>query len=355
MNMQSEFNKMLTNIEQIIITLIEENRYSFQLIRSIEILSNKINVELDKLDYSVDSLQIIDDYFNNALQKNKLDIEICTSVTIYLSQVLILSCNGIWSIEHKLFSLHDEVLGTEELWIYSLWIATYNTGFVTRPHHIFINNIATNKSEIQKTVSLRISEIKSYKPESNYDNTYNLCGLDNFIKEGHDFYLDTALLISHLSIISGIPEKKLNKSVNSLKLIDKFVHTDGKNILIDVDDFDEKTFLSLLVYVGEVIIKAVNGEWKLSADKFRTGSVFSYHWTIKIFNSKGKELKVFIGNICDNLSTHTYDGCRIKRIVELYIRANQQESLNKIEYVWHDTKPYPKKRIWKKVLKDTVT
>jgi hypothetical protein len=348
--MQSEYNRMLANIEQIIITLIEENRYSCQLVRSTITLSNEISVELDKLDYSVGSLQLIDDYFNNAPETKKIDIEICVSVTIYLSQVLILSCNGIWLIEHKLFSLHDEVLETEELWFYSLWIATYNTGFVTRPHHIFINNIATNKSEIKKTAFLRISEIKSYKPKNNYDNRYNLCGLDNFTKEGYDFYSDTALLISHLSIISGIPEKKLNKSVNSLKLIDEFVRNDGRDILIDVDEFDEKTFLSLIVYVGEVIIKAVDGEWKLSVEKFRTGSVLSYHWTVKIFNSKGEELKAFIRNICDNLSRHTYDGCRIKRIVELYIHANQQESFNKIEHVWRDTKPYPKKRIWRNEL-----
>jgi hypothetical protein len=349
--MQSKLNKMLTNIEQIIITLIEENRYSYQLIRSIKVLSDEMNIKLDKLDYSVNSLHIIDNYLNNTLEKNKLDVEIYISATIYLSQVLILSCNGIWSIEHKLFSMRDEVLKTEELWIYSLWIATYNTGFVTRPHQIFINNIAANNSELQRIVYLRISEIKSYKPEDNYDNRYNLCGLDNFIKEGHDFHSDRALLISHLSIISGIPEKKLNKSINSLQLIDKFVRVNGKNILIDVEDFDEKTFLSLIVYIGEVIIKAVDGEWKLSAEKFRTGSIFSYHWTIKIFNSKDEELKAFIHNICDNLSRHTYDGCRIKRIVDLYIRANQQEMVNKIEHVWCDTKPYLKKRIWRNELK----
>jgi hypothetical protein len=159
------------------------------------------------------------------------------------------------------------------------------------------------------------------------------------------------LLIVKLSNTLNIPLNKLNRSVNSLKLIDESIRADPKNTLYNSDRFDENSFLSLLVYIGEVIIKAVDGKWKTNPERIHiTGHGPQYHWNLRILNSEGRVLKDFINNICGHISIHGYRGCRIKKQVELYIAADKKRD----EYTWYDFKPYYKKRIWKMELTDPL-
>jgi hypothetical protein len=353
--MENKFNRIFANVEQIIITLLKENRYSYQLARSIKLLSDEIDVELDRLDYSVNSLILIDNYFDKTTDKKNISLEIYLAITIYTSQVFILYCNGIWSVLAEVFSLPERILRTgEELCYYSLKIVVYDTDFVIHPQYIIMNNMLENKSKLNSDTTELISTIESDASktrETHYYSRYKLASLDELIKKRKDFNSEIPLLISILSNAFNIPEKKFNKSVNSLNFINEFIRTDGKNknILYDTDPFDQHLFLALLVYVGEVIIKAVDGKWKVNPERiYITGFGPQYHWNLRILNSEGRVLKDFVSNICDHLSIHGYTNCRIRRQVELYIIADKKRD----EYTWYDFQPYYKKRIWKMELTD---
>ena len=352
--MEDNLNRVFANVEQIIITSLKENRYSYQLLWSIKLISKELNISLYKLNYSAASLLIIDSYLDKLIDKKAVRLEIYLSITIYFSQVLILCCNAIWSVRAEAFLSAEEVLMVgEELWIYYLHIIVYSSSFIIHPQYITMNNMFSRKSNLKREAIKLISgtEIHTNKLEEYYYNRYNLAGLDSLMAEGKDFNLEISLLIISLSDTLNIPVNKLNKSVNSLKLIDESIRTDARNMSYDTDTFDENSFLSLLVYVGEVIIKAVDGKWKVNPERIHiTGHGPQYHWNLRILNSEGRVLKDFINNICGHLSIHSYMGCRIKRQVELYISADKKRD----EYTWYDFKPYYKKRIWKMELTDPL-
>jgi hypothetical protein len=353
--MQNKFRRIFTDVEQIIITSLLENRYSHQVVRSINVLSNETGIPLANLDCSVNSLSLIDNYLNSLTDKKTLGLEVYLSITIYLSQVSILACNGIWTVKSNVFSSSEEVLRTgERFWIYSLHIVIYDSSFITYPQYDAMNNILRNKSHLKREATKLVSAIKIDKSkirEAHYYNRYQLAGLDRLIEE-KDFDSEIPLLISSFSKAFNIPEKKLNKSVNSLTLINESIRTQGKNknILYDTDPFDRHLFLALLVYIGEVIIKAVNGKWKVNPERIHiTGSGPQYHWNLRILNSEGRVLKDFLNNICAHLSIHGYMNCRINKQVELYISADKKRD----EYTWYDFQEYNnKQKIWKMELID---
>jgi hypothetical protein len=347
--MQNKFNKLFTLVEQVIITLIQENRYSFQLIKSIDTLSIKMNVLPEQLDCSISSLQLVDNYLNGLKEKEKLDIETCLSITIYFSQVSILACNGIWSIECDkcLLPGRDDFYAEDEsVWVYSLIIEIYSTGFMLHPHYIVMDNISSQSSELEREVTAHASQFTQHETDEIHHFRYELSGLETWINEGHNFYLEIPFLISRLSDVLSIPKSKLNKSVNSLRLVNNRVHASGENFLCDQEYFDEISFLALTVYIGEVVIKAVKGEWRISAEKFQLGSIRKYRWVMKIFNSKDRELEDFLFNMRSSLRKYTYEQFRADSLVKYYIRADREQD----DTIWRDTTPYPKTRVWKKVL-----
>jgi hypothetical protein len=145
----------------------------------------------------------------------------------------------------------------------------------------------------------------------------------------------------------------LNKSVNSLKLIDEVIRIKGErlNLLSYKNSLNYKTFFALTVYIGEVIVKAIDGEWRISAEKSRLGNGNQYRWMIRISNSQGRELGGFIDHIQQQLWEYSYPGCRFHGLVKSYIR----EDRNQDDSTWRDfnrLKPDWEGRIWKNELED---
>lgn len=344
-------NKLFATVEQIIITLLEENRYSFQVARSIELLSLEMNLSSQQLDYSINSLRLIDNYINNLISKSELNLEIYLSITIYLSQVLILSCDGFWSIEYKKCLLpgrEDFYECDEDTWMYSLVIEIYCDGFVLYPQYVIMDSMNGEKSGLEQEVISTVDIIKNYQIDTKkLTNRYDFSGLEILINKGLDFYSEIIpLSVSRLSDILNIPRKKLNKSVSSLKLVSECIRTNGEIFLCDRDFFDEEAFLILSIYIGEVIIKSINGEWKISSEKIHLGEILKYRWTMKIFNSKAKELDRFMFDMVNSLREYSYKQFNAKSLVEGYIRTDREQD----DTIWRDTTIYPKTRIWKKVL-----
>jgi hypothetical protein len=348
--MQNRFNRIFTDVEQIIITSLLENRYSHQVVRSIKTLSDEIGIPLEQLDCSVNSLHLIDDYLNSLKGKEKLGVEVCLSITTYFSQVLILSCNGVWAIETNgclLPGREDFYAEDESIWVYSLTLEIYPTGSHLYPHYLVVNNIDSDKSELKQEVTNLISILNEKEIKEMYYGRYELSGLGTLIDEGFDFYTEIPSLISKLADFLDIPEKKLNKSVSSLKLVSERVRAHEEDFLCDQEYFDEISVLALAVYIGEVIIKAVRGRWEISCKKIHIIDIRKYRWTMKIFNSQNLELTRFLFDIRNCLREYNY-GFRADLLVKYYIRADR----NQDDTIWEDMKPCPKKRIWKQVLSE---
>jgi hypothetical protein len=349
--MQNKFRRIFADAEQIIITSLLENRYSHQVIRSIKVLADETNISLEQLDCSVNSLHLIDDYLNSLKNKEKLGLEVYLSITIYFSQVLILSCNGVWAIETDgclLPGREDFYAEDESIWVYSLTLEIYPTGSHLYPHYLVIDNIASEKSELKQKIINLSSSLKNREIKEMYYGRYELRGLGTLIDEGFDFYTEIPSLISKLADFLDIPEKKLNKSVASLKLVSERVHMYEKDFLCDQEYFDEISVLALAVYIGEVIIKAINGRWELSSKKIHIVDIRKYRWTMKIFNSQNLELTRFLFDIGNCLREYTCQSFRADLLAKYYIRADRQQD----DTIWRDTKSCPKKRIWKQKLSE---
>jgi hypothetical protein len=347
--MQNKFRRIFADAEQIIITSLLENRYSHQVVRSIKVLADETNISLEQLDCSVNSLHLIDDYLNSLKNKDKLGLEVYLSITIYFSQVLILSCNGVWSIETDgclLPGRCDFYAEDESIWVYSLTMEIYPTGSHLYPHYLVVDSISDDKSELQQKAITLISSLEDKEIEEMYFCRYELSGLGTLIDEGFDFYTEIPSLISKLADFLDIPEKKLNKSVASLKLVSERVHVYEEDFLCDQEYFDEISVLALVIYIGEVIIKAVQGRWELSSKKIHIVDIRKYRWTMKIFNSQDLELTDFLFSVLCGLREYTCQQFRADLLVKLYIRADRQQD----DTIWRDTKPCPKKRIWKQKL-----
>jgi hypothetical protein len=349
--MQNRFNRIFTDVEQIIITSLLENRYSHQVARSIKILSIETGIPLEQLDCSVSSLSLIDDYLNSLTNKEKLCLEVYLSITIYFAQVLILACNGVWAIETDTCLLpgrEDFYAEDEDIWVYSLTMEIYPTGSQIYPHYLVLNKIVSDKSELKQEVANLISILEDREIEEIYHCRYELSGLGTLIDEGFDFHTEIPSLISKLADFLAISEKKLNKSVSSLKLVSERVHLYEEVFLCDQEYFDEISVLALMVYIGEVIIKAVNGRWKITSKKIHLGSIRKYRWTMKIFNSQYRELTWFLSDVGSGLREYTCQQFRADLLVKYYIRADRQQD----DTIWRDTKPCPQKRIWKQKLSE---
>jgi hypothetical protein len=104
----------------------------------------------------------------------------------------------------------------------------------------------------------------------------------------------------------------------------------------------------LSIYIGEVIIKSISGNWKISCEKIQRGEIMKYRWTMKIFNSRGKELDRFMFDMVNSLREYSYQQFNAKSLVQGYIRTDREQD----ETIWCDTAPHPKTRVWKKELKD---
>jgi hypothetical protein len=349
--MKNRFNRIFTDVEQIIITALLENRYSHQVARSIKILSSETGIPLEQLDYSVNSLSLIDDYLNSIINKDKLCLEVYLSIIIYFSQVLILACDGVWAIETNkcLLPGRDDFYAEDEsIWVYSLTMEIYPTGSQIYPHYLVTNKIVSDKSELKQEVANLISILEDREIEEIYHCRYELSGLGTLIDEGFDFHTEIPALILKLADFLDISEKKLNKSVSSLKLVSERVHLYEEYFLCDQEYFDEIPVLALIVYVGEVIIKAVNGRWEITSKKIHLGSIRKYRWTMKIFNSQDRELTWFLSNVGSGLREYTCQQFRADLLVKYYIRADRQND----DTIWCNTKPCPKKRIWKQTLSE---
>ena len=350
--MQNKLNCIFTNVEQIIISLLVENRYSYQVVRSIKVLSDKIGIPLEQLNCNVSSLGLIDDYLNSLKDKEEIELEVYLSITIYFSQVLILSCNGVWAIrtdECLLPGRKDFYAEDESIWVYSLTMEIYPTGSHFYPHYLVINNIASDKSELKQEAMALISSCEGEEIKEMYYGRYELSGLGTLIDEGFDFYTEIPSLISKLADFLDIPEKKLNKSVASLKLVSERVHVYEEDFLCDQEYFDEISVLALAVYIGEVIIKAVQGRWEISSKKIHIVDIRKYRWTMKIFNSQNLELTSFLSDIRSCLREYTCQSFRADLLVKYYIQADRRQD----DTIWRDTKSYPKKRIWKQALSES--
>jgi hypothetical protein len=348
--MQNKFRRIFADVEQIIITSLLENRYSHQVVRSIKVLADEIDIPVEQLDCSVNSLSLIDDYLNNLKDKEKSSLEVYLSITIYFSQVLILSCNGVWAIETDgclLPGRCDFYAEDESIWVYSLTMEIYPTGSHLYPHYLVIDSISDDKSELQQKAITVISSLENREIEEMYFCRYELSGLGTLIDEGFDFYTEIPSLISKLADFLDIPEKKLNKSVASLKLVSERVHVYEEDFLCDQEYFDEISVLALAVYIGEVIIKAINGRWELSSKKIHIVDIRKYRWTMKIFNSQNLELTRFLFDIGNCLREYACQGFRADLLAKYYIRADDRQQ---DDTIWRDTKPCPKKRIWKQKL-----
>jgi hypothetical protein len=347
----NRLNCIFTNVEQIIISLLLENRYSHQVVHSIKTLSDKIGIPLQQLDYSVNSLHLIDNYLNSLKDKEKLGVEVCLSITTYFSQVLILSCNGVWAIETNgclLPGREDFYAEDESIWIYSLTLEIYPTGSHLYPHYLVVNNIASDKSDLKQEVTNLISILNEEEIKEMYYGRYEFSGLGTLIDEGFDFYTEIPSLISKLADFLDIPKKKLNKSVASLKLVSERVRVYEEDFLCGQEYFDEISVLALAVYIGEVIIKAVNGRWEISCKKIHRIDIRKYRWTMKILNSQDLELTRFLFDIGNCLGEYTCQQFRADLLVKYYIRADR----NQDDTIWRDTRPCPKKRIWKQALSE---
>jgi hypothetical protein len=347
--MQNKFRRIFADVEQIIITSLLENRYSHQVIRSIKVLADKIDIPVEQLDCSVNSLRLIDNYLNSLKDKEKLVLEVYLSITIYFSQVLVLSCDGVWAIATDKCLLpgrEDFYAEDESIWIYSLTLEIYPTGSHLYPHYLVVDNITSDKSELKQKIITLSSSLKDREIAEMYYGRYELSGLGTLLDEGFDFYTEIPSLISKLADFLDIPEKKLNKSVASLKLVSEHVHIYEEDFLCDQEYFDEISVLALAVYIGEVIIKAINGRWELSSKKIHIVDIRKYRWTMKIFNSQNLELTRFLFDIGNCLREYTCQGFRADLLAKYYIRADRQQD----DTIWRDTKPCPKKRIWKQKL-----
>jgi hypothetical protein len=349
--MQNKFKCIFADVEQIIITSLLENRYSHQVVRSIKVLSDEIDVPPAQLDFSVNSLRLIDDYLNNLKDKYKLGIEIYLSITIYFSQVLILACNGIWAIQTDKCLLpgrSDFYACDESIWVYSLTLEIYPTGSHLYPHYLVVKNITSDKSELKQEVTTLIPMLNEKEIKEMYYGRYELSGLGTLIDEGFDFPTEIPSLISKLADFLDIPEKKLNKSLASLKLVSERVHVYEEDFLCGQEYFDEISVLALAVYIGEVVIKAVGGRWGISSKKIHIIDIRKYRWTMRIFNSQNLELTRFLFDIGSCLRKYSCQGFRADLLVKYYIRADRSQD----DTIWRDTKPCSKKRIWKQELSE---
>ncbi len=330
-------DKISACIEQIIISLLEENRYSFQVSKSIKFISKLINEPTTKLDKSVDSLCLIDSYLNSLRNKNEIDLETYLSIAIYFSQVLIITFDGIWVIDDEQL-VHPETM--DRFWTCRVRIQVFNSCHYLLPFHMTMINSTSRNSKLNKTVN----SLNFKKPVKE---AYLLSELDSIIQNGDDFCSRIPFLISTLSEKLDIPTKRLNKSISSLKLVDEAIRLNGKKYLVDRSSYDSLFFLSLVIYVGEIIIKNTNGRWEISANRVLATHSLQYHWTLKIFNSSNLELNAFIESMSLGLTRMTYMNSNIMGDVRRYLHNNQNDH----EYMWRDVnhkKIDRSKRVWKK-------
>jgi hypothetical protein len=349
MEINDDFLKIFACVEQILITLLQENRYSWQLIRSIETLSEEMNVSPDIMDKSIYSLSTIDEYLNRLEDKTDIPLEIHLSITIYFSQVLIIHCYGSWDTSRYVLPSSSPPFYSSI--IYSLLLNKYNSCFSFLPHYDVMDNLSKSTSDLKGIVENYITQIDNGNIK---EGRHPLRELDTLIIEGQDFFLEIIpLQISKLAQTFNIPSKSLNRSVSSVKLIQEVIRTSGYdlNIILEREDyfeslirFDDKVFFALIVYLGEVIIKAVDGEWRVSAEKTYLGECPQYRWMIRIFNSQNKELFHFIDHALQGLWDDTYERCRFHRLIQSYIKEQNHVT------VWCESteiETYPTERIWK--------
>jgi hypothetical protein len=330
--MSASIQDLTVLAEKIIIKLIQDNRYSHQLVRANQIICDRANTTNNKsneLESIIRDLKLVDNYIDYLRNHESIDLELYLSIVIYFANILILSCNGVWIIDKN----QDEdsyPLGIK----YSLFILIYGSPIHLAPHNLVMSNLckqgASNLNELAAITILSVNqEIEDIK--NDYYPKYPLSGLEKLLTKGDEFTSEITSLTSKLSSASNIPLKKLNKSVNSLKSIDTFIRHNGNDFLYDTDSFNEDYFLALIVYVGEVIIKKNNGKWIINIAKINLGGDIKYRWTLNILNSKNEYLKSFVGDMCNMLGKYTYTQSNIKRLVETYTSADREQD----EFTWY--------------------
>lgn len=78
------------------------------------------------------------------------------------------------------------------------------------------------------------------------------------IPQGQNFVNQVPELIQELAVRLNIPSEHLDKSENSLTIVDRAVQRKGSGKCLEA-----KIFAPLVAYVGEVIKQEVNGRWEM--------------------------------------------------------------------------------------------
>jgi hypothetical protein len=315
--MKIDLKTKLFHAEQLIIILLEEGRYSHQLTPSIYQLSRITNSEQGRLDKSIESLVILDRYLDSIEDKEGMNLEILFCITIYLSQVVILSCHGIWSIR-------DHGNGCFPC------IALNQLGSTFTPILLLQSNLEKKESSLKSLIGEIHKDQSEFSEKEKHAIVFPLCELDNMIREGLSLPRDIPSLISVLSQDFNIPHKKLNMSLNSLKLIDESIRSGNTSVVLTPNSFNGRVFLALIIYIGEVLIKNTRGRWETCVEEMPSPLTYSYHWNIKIYDSKGRLLRFFTNSICDNLEECTYRSSRIRNLIMSFIKAFKEDD----DLVW---------------------
>lgn len=109
--------------------------------------------------------------------------------------------------------------------------------------------------------------------------------LYNQIPSQERFIQEIPYLISNLAKEFKIDPSELDKTLESLLIIDRVI--EGKNRQGYIDNSDKKILGSLIAYIGEVVRAAINGEWLI---KQGSGS----QWEPVIVSPSGKTSSFYI-------------------------------------------------------------
>jgi hypothetical protein len=240
-------------IEGIIFILFQDSRYSHQINKARKFISSEAGIAVEGFDFSIQSLKIIDNCIDSEWNENLLSIELLLSLTIYFSQVIVLT------------SMASIVLVVNDCWLNPIGtsLRVYESSVYFSPLELVVGNIEnaiSKQSKLHIIASSVVSQAIKVQPEvvpfDYIGSTEFLVQLDELLKNERSFLSEIPRIISNLSTRMNVPPGNLNKSQRSLKLLDKYIRS------VDVLNLGEgKLLFEIVTYVGEVIANAINGEW----------------------------------------------------------------------------------------------
>lgn len=135
------------------------------------------------------------------------------------------------------------------------------------PRNIFISAVYKNSDSRVLTVSedgagvlygsieAWLSLLQSLETPSNQTPTHLLHGR---LPQGQNFINQISELITELAAQLDIPIQQLDRSGDSLKVVDKAIHREGQSKCLEAE-----IFAPLVAYVGEVLRQRINGRWEM--------------------------------------------------------------------------------------------